>query len=209
MHHAVIAATGLYTPPESVSNAELVEAFNTYVERFNAANAEAIEAGQVAALTPSSVEFIVKASGIKSRHVVNKSGIVDPEIIDRVGPYHLFVGVTDVASARRFDSREYYSLLTSSTVETRDDSDPTGTLELTIANPDDEATNQTRIELQAEISGGNAAAERARSGPDNPAAAPHSTTPTAVSTTRPQGGRLRLPNGCPTCAAAQRLSAAS
>ena len=80
MHHAVIAATGLYTPPESVSNAELVEAFNTYVERFNAANAEAIEAGQVAALTPSSVEFIVKASGIKSRHVVNKSGIVDPEI---------------------------------------------------------------------------------------------------------------------------------
>ncbi|HQN51484.1 MAG TPA: beta-ketoacyl-ACP synthase III, partial [Phenylobacterium sp.] len=47
MHHAVIAATGLYTPPESVSNAELVEAFNTYVERFNAANAEAIEAGQV------------------------------------------------------------------------------------------------------------------------------------------------------------------
>ncbi|HPA39669.1 MAG TPA: beta-ketoacyl-ACP synthase III, partial [Phenylobacterium sp.] len=81
MHHAVIAATGLYTPPESVSNAELVEAFNTYVERFNAANAEAIEAGQVAALTPSSVEFIVKASGIKSRHVVNKSGIVDPEIM--------------------------------------------------------------------------------------------------------------------------------
>src|SRR3954462_10866142 len=75
---AVIAATGLYTPPNSLSNAELVETFNAYVERFNAANAKAIEAGEVQALTPSSVEFIEKASGIKSRYVVDKSGLVDP-----------------------------------------------------------------------------------------------------------------------------------
>jgi beta-ketodecanoyl-[acyl-carrier-protein] synthase len=78
---AVIAATGLYTPPQSLSNAELVEAFNAYVERFNAANARAIEAGEVAALTPSSVEFIEKASGIKSRYVVDKSGLVDPDVM--------------------------------------------------------------------------------------------------------------------------------
>jgi beta-ketodecanoyl-[acyl-carrier-protein] synthase len=52
----VIAATGLYTPPHSLSNAELVEAFNTYVARHNARNAEAIAAGEVAALTPSSVD---------------------------------------------------------------------------------------------------------------------------------------------------------
>ena len=39
MTNAVIAATGLYTPPNSLSNAELVETFNAYVERFNAANA--------------------------------------------------------------------------------------------------------------------------------------------------------------------------
>jgi beta-ketodecanoyl-[acyl-carrier-protein] synthase len=58
LHQAVIAATGLYTPPHSLSNAELVETFNAYVERFNATNAQAIEAGEVAALTPSSVEFI-------------------------------------------------------------------------------------------------------------------------------------------------------
>ena len=32
---AVIAATGLFTPAESISNAELVTAFNAYVERFN------------------------------------------------------------------------------------------------------------------------------------------------------------------------------
>jgi beta-ketodecanoyl-[acyl-carrier-protein] synthase len=78
---AVIAATGLYTPPQSLSNAELVKAFNAYVERFNAANAAAISAGEVAALTPSSVEFIEKASGIKSRYVVDKSGLIDPEVM--------------------------------------------------------------------------------------------------------------------------------
>ena len=81
MHKAIIAATGLYTPPLSVSNAELVETFNTYVATFNADNATAIEAGAVVALTPSSVEFIEKASGIKSRYVVNKSGVIDPLIM--------------------------------------------------------------------------------------------------------------------------------
>lgn len=122
---------------------------------------------------------------------VTGDDIVDPEIIDRVGPYHLFVGVTDVASARRFDSREYYSLLTSSTVETRDDSDPTGTLELTIANPDDEATNQTRIELQAEISGGNASPAGAVEIYDN-----DGTSPIATVTLNGQGkGRASLTLG--------------
>jgi beta-ketodecanoyl-[acyl-carrier-protein] synthase len=79
MINAVIAATGLYTPPQSLSNAELVETFNTYVERFNASHAAEIEAGEVQALIPSSAEFIEKASGIKSRFVVDKSGLVDPE----------------------------------------------------------------------------------------------------------------------------------
>ena len=86
MHQAVIAATGLYTPPYSLSNAELVETFNTYVERFNAANAEAIAAGEVAALTPSSAEFIEKASGIKSRFVIDKSGLVDPDLMRPIIP---------------------------------------------------------------------------------------------------------------------------
>jgi beta-ketodecanoyl-[acyl-carrier-protein] synthase len=81
LHHAVIAATGLYTPPNSLSNEELVETFNAYVERFNAAHAAEIEAGAVQALAPSSPEFIVKASGIKSRFVMDKTGLVDPEIM--------------------------------------------------------------------------------------------------------------------------------
>jgi beta-ketodecanoyl-[acyl-carrier-protein] synthase len=83
---AVIVATGLYTPPFSVSNTELVEAFNSYVERFNAANAQAIEAGEVTALAPSSPEFIEKASGIKARYVMNKAGIIDPEVMRPILP---------------------------------------------------------------------------------------------------------------------------
>jgi beta-ketodecanoyl-[acyl-carrier-protein] synthase len=83
---AVIVATGLYTPPFSVSNTELVEAFNSYVERFNAANAQAIEAGEVTALAPSSPEFIEKASGIKARYVMDKAGIIDPEVMRPILP---------------------------------------------------------------------------------------------------------------------------
>ncbi|MDX1692710.1 MAG: beta-ketoacyl-ACP synthase III [Ketobacteraceae bacterium] len=80
----VISGTGLYTPSESISNAELVETFNAYVETFNAENREAIERGEMEPLHHSSVEFIEKASGIKSRYVMNKSGVLDPE---RMKPY--------------------------------------------------------------------------------------------------------------------------
>jgi beta-ketodecanoyl-[acyl-carrier-protein] synthase len=76
---AVISGTGLYTPPESISNAELVEAFNTWVAKENQQHAAEIEAGTFQPLQESSVAFIEKASGIKSRHVINKSGILDPE----------------------------------------------------------------------------------------------------------------------------------
>jgi beta-ketodecanoyl-[acyl-carrier-protein] synthase len=81
VHPAVIAATGLYTPPHSVSNEELVVAFNAYVERYNATHGEDIAAGAVEPLQPSSPEFITKASGIKSRFVMDKAGIIDPEVM--------------------------------------------------------------------------------------------------------------------------------
>ena len=77
-HHPVISATGLFTPEHSISNAELVESFNAFVERHNTAHADAIAAGEMDALQPSSVEFIEKASGIGSRYVVDKAGILDP-----------------------------------------------------------------------------------------------------------------------------------
>jgi len=79
----VISGTGLFTPQESISNSELVQAFNSYVDTHNAENQQAIDAGELKQLEYSSVEFIEKASGIKSRYVVNKEGILDP---DRMAP---------------------------------------------------------------------------------------------------------------------------
>jgi beta-ketodecanoyl-[acyl-carrier-protein] synthase len=77
----VIAATGLYVPPDSISNDELVTAFNAYVGAFNVENAEAISDGKISPLLPSSSDFIEKASGIKSRRVIDKSGILDPKVM--------------------------------------------------------------------------------------------------------------------------------
>jgi beta-ketodecanoyl-[acyl-carrier-protein] synthase len=74
----VISGTGLYRPPHVITNAELVEAFNRYADLQNEQHAEAIAAGQRAALTHSSVEFIEKASGIKQRYVIEKEGVLDP-----------------------------------------------------------------------------------------------------------------------------------
>ncbi|PID42164.1 MAG: beta-ketoacyl-ACP synthase III [Proteobacteria bacterium] len=74
-----ISGTGLYTPNQSISNDELVESFNAWVDMFNAEHADEIEAGKVAPKQKSSSEFIEKASGIKSRYVIDKSGILDPE----------------------------------------------------------------------------------------------------------------------------------
>lgn len=78
-----IIATGLYTPPYSISNDELVASFNGYVDKFNADNAARIAAGEIEPLQKSSSEFIEKASGIKARYVVDKDGVLD---IARMAP---------------------------------------------------------------------------------------------------------------------------
>jgi len=77
----VISSTGLFTPAESITNEELVESFNRFVDRHNEAHAAAIAAGEVEPLAHSSVAFIEKASGIKARHVMAKAPILDPDIM--------------------------------------------------------------------------------------------------------------------------------
>ena len=72
-----ISGTGLFTPKEFITNKELVESFNSYVENFNQENKNLIEDGEVEPLTPSSPEFIKKASGIERRYVQDKEGILD------------------------------------------------------------------------------------------------------------------------------------
>ncbi|MES2036823.1 MAG: beta-ketoacyl-ACP synthase III [Pseudomonadota bacterium] len=83
MSKVVISGTGLYTPSQSISNEELIASFNAYVQQHNAQNAAAIASGEVVALEESSVAFIEKASGIKSRFVMNKEGVLD---INRMVP---------------------------------------------------------------------------------------------------------------------------
>ncbi|HCU64754.1 MAG TPA: beta-ketoacyl-ACP synthase III [Rheinheimera sp.] len=86
MKDVVISGSGVFTPELTISNEELVASFNQYVDLFNTENAEAIAKGEVAALEYSSCEFIEKASGIKSRHVLYKEGILDPYVMQPVFP---------------------------------------------------------------------------------------------------------------------------
>ena len=78
MHRVAISSTGLFIPPHVITNDELVASFNQYVELQNAEHASEIAAGAFTALTPSNVEFIEKASGIKRRYVLEKTGVLDP-----------------------------------------------------------------------------------------------------------------------------------
>ncbi|MGL1956462.1 MAG: beta-ketoacyl-ACP synthase III [Colwellia sp.] len=77
----VISGTGLFTPPESISNDELVQCFNQYVDKFNTENSQAIANEEVQALSYSSSEFIEKASGIKNRYVMSKQDILNVELM--------------------------------------------------------------------------------------------------------------------------------
>ena len=77
MARVQISGTGLFTPKESISNEELVSSFNKFVDEYNEKNKESIERGDVNALEKSNAEFIEKASGVKSRYVQDKSGILD------------------------------------------------------------------------------------------------------------------------------------
>ena len=106
MNQVVISGTGLYTPPYSISNEELIACFNAYVAKFNAENAPAIARGELAALEESSVGFIEKASGIKARYVVEKEGILDinrmvPSIPERPDDQHSIMCDMAVAASEQ------------------------------------------------------------------------------------------------------------
>ncbi len=75
----VISGVGEWTPPNAISNDELVASYNAYADRFNAMHDSEIARGALEAKPHSSVEFIEKASGIKSRFAYVKDGILDIE----------------------------------------------------------------------------------------------------------------------------------
>jgi len=80
-HTPAITGTGVFTPEQIITNAELVEAFNAYADKYNAEHADAIAAGEVVAKDHSSEEFIVKASGIEQRYVLDKAGVLNPDVM--------------------------------------------------------------------------------------------------------------------------------
>jgi beta-ketodecanoyl-[acyl-carrier-protein] synthase len=81
MPSPVISATGLWTPPHSISNEELVASYNAWAENWNRENEAEIKSGMTEPKPMSSVEFIEKASGIKARYVVDKDGVLDPDVM--------------------------------------------------------------------------------------------------------------------------------
>lgn len=78
MHQPAITGHGVFTPHQSITNDELVVAFNAYADRWNADRAAAIEAGETEPMAHSSADFIASASGIEQRYVLDKAGILDP-----------------------------------------------------------------------------------------------------------------------------------
>ena len=81
MEQIVISGTGVFTPEESITNKELVKAYNAYAENYNSTNRGDIDQGKKVALELSNEEFIYNASGIKNRYVMDKKGILDPSIM--------------------------------------------------------------------------------------------------------------------------------
>ncbi|MFT6331099.1 MAG: beta-ketodecanoyl-[acyl-carrier-protein] synthase [Bermanella sp.] len=79
----VMSGTGLWTPKHSITNEELINSYNDYSDKFNAQNAAKIATGEIEAKPHSSAEFVEKASGIKSRYIYEKEGVLD---INRMRP---------------------------------------------------------------------------------------------------------------------------
>ena len=78
MFTAAITGTGVFTPEAVITNDQLVVAFNAHADLFNAENADAIAAGTVEAKSQSSADFILAASGIERRYVLDRDGLLDP-----------------------------------------------------------------------------------------------------------------------------------
>ncbi|MFT5444408.1 MAG: beta-ketodecanoyl-[acyl-carrier-protein] synthase [Myxococcota bacterium] len=83
MSSAVITGTGLFTPSDGITNEELVASLTKANERWNAEHREAIDRGDVLERDIPSERFIVKASGVGHRYVMDKTGVLDP---DRLHP---------------------------------------------------------------------------------------------------------------------------
>jgi beta-ketodecanoyl-[acyl-carrier-protein] synthase len=84
MGGVVLSGTGVFTPPDAISNDMLVDSYNKHTEQWNTENAAAIEAGELTKREFSSTEFIEKASGVKNRYLMEGKGATE---VGRMYPY--------------------------------------------------------------------------------------------------------------------------
>jgi beta-ketodecanoyl-[acyl-carrier-protein] synthase len=74
MHRVIISGIGVEIPEAVITNDELVASFNAWVDAENPRR----EARGEPPLQKSDADFIVHASGVRQRHVVEREGILDP-----------------------------------------------------------------------------------------------------------------------------------
>ncbi|MAI78459.1 MAG: beta-ketoacyl-ACP synthase III [Deltaproteobacteria bacterium] len=79
MYQAIITGTGLWTPDDGITNAELVESLTTAVDAWNKSHADEIARGELDERDRPNERFIVRASGVEHRYVIEKTGILDPK----------------------------------------------------------------------------------------------------------------------------------
>ena len=82
-NNVVISGVGLWTPANAITNEELVDSYNAWATQYNIDHAAQIEADELSPKPLSSAAFIEKASGIKSRYIYSKEGVLD---INRMRP---------------------------------------------------------------------------------------------------------------------------
>jgi beta-ketodecanoyl-[acyl-carrier-protein] synthase len=75
---SAITGTGLWVPRHAIANEELVASHRRAVAAWNEEHAAEIAAGRAEARDPSTDAWIVRASGIHSRYVIEKTGVLDP-----------------------------------------------------------------------------------------------------------------------------------
>ncbi len=100
----VISGSGLWTPAHTITNEELVNAYNGYADLFNADNADAIASGELKEVPHSSAEFVEKASGIKSRYAYVKDGIL---VNDGLGLFLTNIVHKEVSMSRYSEWEDY------------------------------------------------------------------------------------------------------
>lgn len=86
MDSIVLSGTGYFVPPDSVSTEEIVASFNEHVKRHNQQLTLPLEEFPELGLQESEADFVVRASGIQNRRVIDKRGILDPDIMHPIVP---------------------------------------------------------------------------------------------------------------------------